>query len=73
MKENMDAISTIGLDSTVEDLDLTSISLNYTENLIEVYKLFDKNPSLTGIVVLKNKAYFKLLSRNKTQSIVLNA
>lgn len=65
MKENIDLISSIGLDSTVEDLDLTSVAINYTENLIEVYKLFDKNPSLTGILVLKNKMYFTLLSRNR--------
>ena len=39
--------TTLGLDSTVEDLELTSVSINYNDNLIEVYKLFDNNPSLT--------------------------
>jgi signal transduction histidine kinase len=57
--------TTLGLDSTVEDLELTSVSINYNDNLIEVYKLFDNNPSLTGIIVLKNQQYYKLLSKNR--------
>lgn len=55
----------IGLDSTVEDLNLTSTTIHCTDNLIEVFKLFDTNPTLTGIIVLKNQKYYKLLSRNR--------
>ncbi|MEW6653339.1 MAG: ATP-binding protein [Bacteroidota bacterium] len=55
----------LGLDSTVEDLELTSITINSTDNLIEVYKLFDRNAYLTGIIVLKNQKYYKLLSKNR--------
>jgi len=65
MKELLEPKVAIGLDSTVEDLELTSATISSTDNLIEVYKLFDNNPSLTGIIVLKNNKYFKLLSRNR--------
>ncbi|MFA7421899.1 MAG: ATP-binding protein [Melioribacteraceae bacterium] len=72
MPVTMELTTTIGLDSTVEDLELASVTINYTDNLIEVYKLFDKNPSLTGIVVLRNQKYFKLLSRNRFFKLMSN-
>lgn len=65
MTDVVDYKVTIGLDSTVEDLDLTSVVINSTDNLIEVYKLFDSDSSLTGVIVFKNQKYYKLLSRNR--------
>ncbi|KAF0151012.1 MAG: response regulator receiver [Ignavibacteria bacterium] len=65
MDESMVDNNSIGLASTVEDLELTSIAIDFTDNLIDVYRLFDNNSSITGIIVLKNQKYFKLLSRNR--------
>lgn len=54
----------IGLESTVEDLCLTSTTIRHSDKLLEVFELFDKSPSLTGLIVLKNHKYYRLLSRN---------
>lgn len=55
----------IGLESTVEDLCLTPTTIRHSDKLLEVSELFDKNPSLTGLIVLKNHKYYRLLSRNR--------
>lgn len=60
MKPTIDKI-----DAVLSDLDLISVEIDATEPLQDVFKYFEGDERVSGIIVRKNKEFYKLLSRQR--------
>ena len=57
--------SQISIDAVIGELDLMSTSIDASEKLMKVYKLFDVEHNISGIIVTQNNTFFKMLSRKR--------
>ncbi len=58
-------ISAVGINSVVGDLDLYSASIKASDNLMNVFNIFEENKSLPGIIVTEEDKFSKMLPRTK--------
>ncbi len=53
----------INIDAKLKDLRLIDSGINAAEPLKEVFRLFEKNDSIPGVIVYKDGKYFQMLSK----------
>jgi signal transduction histidine kinase len=53
------------IDAVLSDLDLISAEINTTEPLQNVFKHFEKDERISGIIVRKNGLFYRMLSRQR--------
>lgn len=56
-------VSKIGINATLSDLDLVSVSIDAEDKLSKAYDIFAKHPSYPGLIVLKQGKLFRMLSK----------
>ena len=62
-KRNFDMVDKIGINSTLIDLDLVSVTIDADDRLIKAYEIFAKHPTYPGLIVLKEGKLFRMLSK----------
>jgi len=55
----------IGITAVLSDLDLFNASIKTTDFLMEVFEVFEKDKGIPGIIVYKENAFYKMLSRTR--------
>ena len=53
----------IGINAVLSDLDLYTASIKTTNFLMEVFKIFEKDKHISGIIVYDGTTFFRMLSR----------
>ena len=54
---------TIGINATLDDLDLVSASIDADDGLIKAYDIFAKHPTYPGLIVLREGKFYRMLSK----------
>ncbi|MGD1007551.1 MAG: ATP-binding protein [Ignavibacteriaceae bacterium] len=55
----------IGINAVLSDLDLYTASIKTTDFLMEVFKIFEKDKGISGIIVYNGNSFFRMLSRTR--------
>jgi signal transduction histidine kinase len=55
----------IGINAVLSDLDLYTASIKTTNFLMEVFKIFEKDKHISGIIVYDGTTFFRMLSRTR--------
>jgi signal transduction histidine kinase len=55
----------IGINAVLSDLDLYTASIKTTDFLMEVFKIFEKDKGISGVIVYNGNSFFRMLSRTR--------
>jgi signal transduction histidine kinase len=63
VKDNNKMKSAIRIDAKLKDLDLVESMIDASAPLKGIFKLFEKNDTIPGVIVFKNGKYFQMVSK----------
>ncbi len=60
----------ISINSVLGDLDLLKAEMDCREKLMDIYRVFESNINLSGIIVKRNGSFYRLLSKSKFYQVM---
>jgi signal transduction histidine kinase len=58
------------VNSVLGDLDLLDAEMDCTDKLMDIYRVFERNINLPGIIVKKNGSFYRMLSKSKFYQVM---
>jgi signal transduction histidine kinase len=58
------------VNSVLGDLDLLDAEVDCTDKLMDIYRVFERNINLPGIIVKKNGSFYRMLSKSKFYQVM---
>ena len=55
----------ININSKISELDLIVSEMDCGEKLVNVYRIFDNNIDVSGVILRKNGQFYRMLSKSK--------
>lgn len=55
----------ISFSSVLAELDMIKAEMDCNERLMNVYKVFESNYTIPGIVIMKNGTFYRMLSKTR--------